>query len=582
MNNEIFDVPISELTEGIQLRIGTRDTTISEYAETMKEEGWGSFPPIEVCRVDDQWRIADGHHRWFAALEVGVETVPCRQVGSTSAELVLYAVQGNARHGLRFTKEERKNAVLAVMREFPQKSIREVAKICGVAKSTVNRIQNELYSAGELIRPLEVVGKDGKCYSSIQNMVQDNSGVPLGHLTERAGKEKTSGQFDQSRSGFSPPPNNYASVTCANCGLKLSRELVDLPDSTWEKRDFNPAPPLNYTSPSFRVAETTSDKPAQRENFGWGQYNPDTGQYEHYFCCDDCMDEWQCKQFDQKADEILEKEGCTSLRRLRSAPTARVSTKSNPSLDPVCPVEPVPVQTLNVSFRVTFRDLEIVAPTEADAVKILVNRLMACGMMAEVDVEPIDEEQIDEKEPSETVFSEMSQEKKEGKKEERKEEKEVTQEKEEKKEEKKQEKREEYFLGGEVEILQDSTTQTATSQRKKTTKTNTELPEEEKTEFVFPLIGEEEFTLSKTDLARFEKYYLGINVQEQLRACIAWNFANPKNRKTRAGILRHINTWLGTEQNRARRPNNNSNNFQQPRIKSPYAEAGFSFENVQY
>ncbi|MBW2099125.1 MAG: hypothetical protein JRG77_10135 [Deltaproteobacteria bacterium] len=38
-----------------------------------------------------------------------------------------------------------------------------------------------------------------------------------------------------------------------------------------------------------------------------------------------------------------------------------------------------------------------------------------------------------------------------------------------------------------------------------------------------------------------------------LREIRAWNLANSRNRKTRSGILRHINTWLKKEQDRAHR-----------------------------
>jgi len=87
---------------------------------------------------------------------------------------------------------------------------------------------------------------------------------------------------------------------------------------------------------------------------------------------------------------------------------------------------------------------------------------------------------------------------------------------------------------------------------------NSELSEEEKTGFVWKLIDGTDWELDKTTLDQFRELYQGIDVPAELRACIAWSLSNPKNRKTNAGILKHINTWLGNSQNKARPQNQNN------------------------
>jgi len=48
--------------------------------------------------------------------------------------------------------------------------------------------------------------------------------------------------------------------------------------------------------------------------------------------------------------------------------------------------------------------------------------------------------------------------------------------------------------------------------------------------------------------------YPGVDVPQTLREIRAWNLANPTRRKTRRGILKHINGWLNKEQCNSRAP----------------------------
>ena len=53
--------------------------------------------------------------------------------------------------------------------------------------------------------------------------------------------------------------------------------------------------------------------------------------------------------------------------------------------------------------------------------------------------------------------------------------------------------------------------------------------------------------------------YPAVNVIQELRNIRQWNLANPARRKTKAGILRHINTWLADKQNKGGIVRNNEN-----------------------
>jgi len=67
--------------------------------------------------------------------------------------------------------------------------------------------------------------------------------------------------------------------------------------------------------------------------------------------------------------------------------------------------------------------------------------------------------------------------------------------------------------------------------------------------FLFPLVGGEEYPLFRQKVEQWRPLFPAIDVEQQIRLCLAWNIDNPKRRKTKEGILRHINTWLTKAQN---------------------------------
>jgi len=62
----------------------------------------------------------------------------------------------------------------------------------------------------------------------------------------------------------------------------------------------------------------------------------------------------------------------------------------------------------------------------------------------------------------------------------------------------------------------------------------------------------EEYSITEDQALEWETLFPALDVRQTLREIRAWNLANPKNRKTRAGIVRHITGWLSSNQNKAR------------------------------
>ena len=66
--------------------------------------------------------------------------------------------------------------------------------------------------------------------------------------------------------------------------------------------------------------------------------------------------------------------------------------------------------------------------------------------------------------------------------------------------------------------------------------------------FLFPLADGTEYPVFQAKVDQWRGLFPAIDVEQQLRLCLAWNIDNPKRRKTSAGILRHISQWLARAQ----------------------------------
>ena len=67
-----------------------------------------------------------------------------------------------------------------------------------------------------------------------------------------------------------------------------------------------------------------------------------------------------------------------------------------------------------------------------------------------------------------------------------------------------------------------------------------------------PLVDGTVYGITETDAQKDEKAYPAVDVRQEYLKMARWLEANPKNKKTRQGIKRFINSWLGRAQDSAR------------------------------
>lgn len=76
-------------------------------------------------------------------------------------------------------------------------------------------------------------------------------------------------------------------------------------------------------------------------------------------------------------------------------------------------------------------------------------------------------------------------------------------------------------------------------------------------EFVMsiPLNNNSEFAITQSQINEWQSLYPQVDILQALRNIRAWNLANPKKRKTKLGILKHISTWLCKDQDKPKPQN---------------------------
>jgi hypothetical protein len=139
-------MPISHIRidGGTQLRAACSEATVAEYAEALK--AGVAFPPIVVFYDNIDFWLADGFHRHAAHLAAGLTEIAVDVRHGDRRAAILFAAGANADHGLRRTQEDKRNAVLILLRdpEWRHWSDRAIADRVNVSHPTVARIRREL------------------------------------------------------------------------------------------------------------------------------------------------------------------------------------------------------------------------------------------------------------------------------------------------------------------------------------------------------------------------------------------------------------------------------------------------------
>jgi ParB/Sulfiredoxin domain len=161
---------------GTQTRSEINPATVEEYSAEHKNGA--KFPPMVAFydKAKDDYYLVDGFHRHAALEWNGVKEYAVDVLTGDLKAAIKFALGRNNEHGLRRTNEDKRYAVKIGLREFPDLSARELAKICAVSDPFVLELKKvqvltvstcpprKPNKTANSCPPRRVTGADGKSY----------------------------------------------------------------------------------------------------------------------------------------------------------------------------------------------------------------------------------------------------------------------------------------------------------------------------------------------------------------------------------------------------------------------------------
>jgi len=148
---------------GTQMRVTLLESAVAEYAGLLSDvKQWPFDLPLTVFHDGTDYYLADGFHRYMAAVRSERSSAPCSVITGSVRDAVKYALSANARHGLRRTNDDKRKAVQTALDddEWSELSSRAIAEICGVGKNLVESLRVDSTGLKGQLNPR--ISKDGK------------------------------------------------------------------------------------------------------------------------------------------------------------------------------------------------------------------------------------------------------------------------------------------------------------------------------------------------------------------------------------------------------------------------------------
>lgn len=158
---------LSEITLDMELqpRAIIDAETVKDYAETYLS-GDHNIPPVIVYFDGKDYRLADGWHRYHARKRANFEDIEADVRSGGKDEALLFSVGANAEHGVRRTHEDKRLAVIKVLKNAKWCVLTNsaIANYCKVSASFVADIRQR-YSSELPNPPNSRITSNGSVYT---------------------------------------------------------------------------------------------------------------------------------------------------------------------------------------------------------------------------------------------------------------------------------------------------------------------------------------------------------------------------------------------------------------------------------
>ncbi|MFT2093268.1 ParB/RepB/Spo0J family partition protein [Acidiphilium multivorum] len=174
------EFPVSGITAdtSYQPRTDGLDLTHVQMLETIPD----AWPPLRIVRNGDRFILVDGFHRFAAAQNLGLETVPVEILDPPpDGDLFGLAFALNAAHGRPLNLSDRRAFAARLLQAAPETSDREIGRRAGLSQPTVAKVRRELEARDDIAPAESRVGRDGRAYrtSTVQDLGRPQGGISL-------------------------------------------------------------------------------------------------------------------------------------------------------------------------------------------------------------------------------------------------------------------------------------------------------------------------------------------------------------------------------------------------------------------
>jgi len=171
-----------------QVRAQLDEATCREYAEAMRRGD--NFPPVDVFFDGaDHW-LADGFHRYHAALTDGQPRISAQVYQGGREMAVWHAIGANSRNGLRLSNADKRKAIRMALELKPEISNRQIADMVGVDHKTVADVRSEMEAKEQIPQFDRREDAAGKMRASSQAKKQDRQSGSTGEFPSRTDERR--------------------------------------------------------------------------------------------------------------------------------------------------------------------------------------------------------------------------------------------------------------------------------------------------------------------------------------------------------------------------------------------------------
>lgn len=164
MDNKSIQIDVKKIKkrDDLCLREKLREDTIQRYQ--LNYQRGITMEPVQVYKVNDELLLVDGFHRLQAAKKAGLTVINAKVSAGTLKDALVAAAKANCDHGLAWSRKEKRSAIAAYLKAWPERANGWIAEELRVDDATVRDVRGDLEAVSEIRKLDKFQGKDGKWY----------------------------------------------------------------------------------------------------------------------------------------------------------------------------------------------------------------------------------------------------------------------------------------------------------------------------------------------------------------------------------------------------------------------------------